>query len=464
MRKLLITLSLILLTLFNYGQTKDIIDTKKIISTLDTTEVIDVGINYKAPCTGGTNDDCSNAISLTVGGACVNGNTCDGTIEAGEPAPICDVTQTQTVWYSFVATDPSITVSTDISGSSCFATTAIYSGNCGSFTQISCADNALVLTNFLIALTVGDTYYIQVAYGDGGPCSNQAEFCISVDVTELGESCDSSTPFCTGTAETFTADVGSVAPSGNDYGCLLSQPNPTWFYLEVDVAGDIEMTMTNSNTVDIDFKVWGPFTDVTTACANLTAANDEDCSYSTSSVEIANITGAQVGEVYVMMITNFSNSSTDITFSQTGGSGETDCAILPIELVYFRGEAYEVFNLLEWVSASEINNDYYTIEKSIDGINWEYLSLIYGAGTSTEPLNYKFRDYYVKDTINYYRLSQTDFNGKTETFKIIAIDNSCEVREIRKTINLMGQEVDENYNGMVIELYDNNSVRKVFRD
>ena len=66
MKKLLITLSLILLTLVSYGQSKDIIDTKEIIPTLDTTEVIGVGMYYKAPCTGGTNDDCSNAISLTV--------------------------------------------------------------------------------------------------------------------------------------------------------------------------------------------------------------------------------------------------------------------------------------------------------------------------------------------------------------------------------------------------------------
>ena len=53
-----------------------------------------------------------------------------------------------------------------------------------------------------------------------------------------------------------------------------------------------------------------------------------DCSYSTSSVELPSIAGAQVGEVYVMMVTNYAGVSQQISLTQTGGTGATDCSII----------------------------------------------------------------------------------------------------------------------------------------
>jgi len=137
---------------------------------------------------------------------------------------------------------------------------------------------------------------------------------------------------------------------------------------------------------------------------------------------------------------------------------------LPIELLYFNGYKNEGFNLLEWSSATEINNDYYTIEKSTDGINWDILTTITGAGNSIVALRYTCQDESPKHQVNYYRLKQTDFDGQYKYHNIIAIDNSSIIEpKIIKTINHLGQDVNENYKGLIIEMYDDGSTKKIFK-
>lgn len=139
-------------------------------------------------------------------------------------------------------------------------------------------------------------------------------------------------------------------------------------------------------------------------------------------------------------------------------------APLPIELLYFNGHNNNIFNLLEWSSATETNNDYYTIEKSVDAVNWDIVSVIKGAGNSSMPLRYTYHDVSIKSQINYYRLKQTDFNGKFKYHSIIAIDNTP-IREpkIIKLINHLGQDVNENSTGLLIEIYDNGTTKKIIK-
>lgn len=166
------------------------------------------------------------------------------------------------------------------------------------------------------------------------------------------DSCHLSSPFCTGTIYSFPAGVNTGnAQSGPNYGCLNKRPNPVWYHMRIDQPGDITIRMvgkrTNGATLDIDFALWGPFTDPVTPCvAQLTATcspcpnnttnpgaypagNLHDCSYDGSSVENAHIVGGQTGQYYILLITNFANAPGNITFSQTSGDGTTDCTILP---------------------------------------------------------------------------------------------------------------------------------------
>ncbi|HLV40757.1 MAG TPA: hypothetical protein VKY37_00630 [Brumimicrobium sp.] len=135
---------------------------------------------------------------------------------------------------------------------------------------------------------------------------------------------------------------------------------------------------------------------------------------------------------------------------------------LPIELITFEANNELKQNTINWETASETNNDYFTIEHSSDGYSWNIIDKIDGAGNSNTAINYSIehRDY--PNSINYYQLSQTDYDGRSETFPIVSIDNSLHKNVVRK-FNTLGQKVGDNYHGMVIELNsDNTSIKKVY--
>jgi hypothetical protein len=137
-------------------------------------------------------------------------------------------------------------------------------------------------------------------------------------------------------------------------------------------------------------------------------------------------------------------------------------AFLPIELISFEGYNKFSNNILEWVTASEHNNDYFTIERSDDGENWEIIGTIDGAGNSTNIKSYNLVDNSYRNVINYYRLSQTDFDGTIKTHNIISIDNTVKDKVIVKTVNLIGQEIDDSYTGLRIVIFsDGTSIKKI---
>ena len=89
---------------------------------------------------------------------------------------------------------------------------------------------------------------------------------------------------------------------------------------------------------------------------------------------------------------------------------------LPIELISFEAEKEKASVKLSWTTATEINNDYFTLEKSLDGFNYNQITLINGAGTTSFSNSYSFIDSNPFTGISYYRLSQTDFDGTKVTF------------------------------------------------
>lgn len=96
---------------------------------------------------------------------------------------------------------------------------------------------------------------------------------------------------------------------------------------------------------------------------------------------------------------------------------------LPIELVEFSAQAVNNSAVLcEWTTASEIGNDYFTIERSVDATHFEEVGVIDGAGNSSVPLFYSFTDQNPYHGISYYRLRQTDFNGEISYSEIRAVE------------------------------------------
>lgn len=106
-------------------------------------------------------------------------------------------------------------------------------------------------------------------------------------------------------------------------------------------------------------------------------------------------------------------------FSGFGLAGNTP---LPVELLYFKGEHTKDHNHLVWETATEIHNEGFYVERSMDGQNFEPIDFVKGAGSSLEKQKYELRDYKVQlGETHYYRLKQMDFDGQSEYSEIISI-------------------------------------------
>lgn len=94
---------------------------------------------------------------------------------------------------------------------------------------------------------------------------------------------------------------------------------------------------------------------------------------------------------------------------------------LPVELGSFTATCDQGQVQLQWTTVSEVNNAYFTIERSADSQNWQILGGVAGAGNSNSPLQYSLTDPRPFTGISYYRLRQTDYNGDYEQFAPFSI-------------------------------------------
>ncbi len=101
----------------------------------------------------------------------------------------------------------------------------------------------------------------------------------------------------------------------------------------------------------------------------------------------------------------------------------SESASLPIELKSFRAIHFGTHVRIEWNTYNEINNDFFTIEKSLDKLNWNSISTVTGAGNSSSELTYFDIDHSPSNGLSYYRLIQTDYDGKYEIFDPVRVES-----------------------------------------
>jgi hypothetical protein len=136
---------------------------------------------------------------------------------------------------------------------------------------------------------------------------------------------------------------------------------------------------------------------------------------------------------------------------------------LPVELTLFDGIPYPLFNVIKWTTASEHNSSYFDLENSFDGENWKMISKVKSAGNSTTEQKYSFIDYN-QHPLSYYRLQQYDIDGQFKTYGPIVVTKSVGDKKVVKYINLLGQEINpDETSGVVIEIYEDGSIRKMIR-
>jgi Secretion system C-terminal sorting domain/CUB domain len=121
--------------------------------------------------------------------------------------------------------------------------------------------------------------------------------------------------------------------------------------------------------------------------------------------------------------------TSDGSSTQTGWVATISCVTsLPIDLLYFSATQKNQYQVkINWETASENNNDYFIIYKSNNAVDWQKLTQVKGAGTSTQNNKYEFIDVNPYQGISYYQLKQTDFNGESKLSDIKKVNNAVSV-------------------------------------
>ena len=170
-------------------------------------------------------------------------------------------------------------------------------------------------------------------------------------------------------------------------------------------------------------------------------------------------TGLPIG-VYYLMVDAASGDRAYFDLSLTGTSA-TGNGVLPINLLNFTGKNAGGINTLRWTTSSEVNNDFFTLERSFNGEIFEPIAQIDGAGNSNHTINYSYIDKNTSVGITYYRLKQTDFNKNESYSEIVALYSKT--GKVLEFSSLRPNPTNENF---FIDLvsYDNSVLDFAIRD
>jgi hypothetical protein len=133
--------------------------------------------------------------------------------------------------------------------------------------------------------------------------------------------------------------------------------------------------------------------------------------------DVVPLTGTLTGNTFSLAGIAFQDGDYFTIGAVNGGSTP-----LPVELTEFTSICHEKTIELIWTTASEKESATFVVEKSNDGKTWMALKQIPGAGNSTSQKTYSCSDTFSKSELTYYRLTQVDFNGNTQTFPLLSVN------------------------------------------
>ena len=272
-----------------------------------------------------------------------------------------------------------------------FASSTNASAESGIFPIGKVGLNRFAQVNFTTAPSVGG--YIIAQFVEGLPIDNYAS--LPLQYTE-----SSSNYYIQNSDQVGYWDITPYSAAGVKYGALD------------DVAYTLKLRINNPTSVENGGILANPpQVRLIRAKGNADGSHD-DWSLAGTHTSISAITE---GEDYLV------TSSSVVGFSWFNGGGN-NANPLPVELLNFNAEKNNRAVDLSWQTASEHNNDFFTVERSSDGYIFEPLTIVKGAENSNELLSYKAQDLQPLDGISYYRLKQTDFDGAVEYSDIKIVD------------------------------------------
>jgi hypothetical protein len=138
------------------------------------------------------------------------------------------------------------------------------------------------------------------------------------------------------------------------------------------------------------------------------------------------VTGLQANKTYHYSIFEYNGSTAPVYNTTTVVRGSaTISSTLPISLLYFRAKDNNGQVLLTWATAQEVNNAFFTVERSRDGASFEAIKTIAGAGNSNHTIEYSYADAQAGSGKSWYRLKQTDLDGRFTYSNIATIEQEA---------------------------------------
>ena len=398
------------------------------------------------------NDYCSGSTDVPCGTSSLAGTT-GGTVV--ETAPF-SLSSNYGVWYTFAGDGQSTT----ITSTTTFDHSLLFmSGSCSGLSYIINIDNSFTTETYTFTTTVGVQYYIYVAHYLTSSTSTGtftiSRTCTAPPIPPINDNpsgaiqltIDNTVTYGTYTNVNATNTTTESTPS-----CAAYVGEDVWF----------KVTLPQYVTsLDFDTQT-GVITDGGMAIYRGTPGSlveiqcDDDSSPNGAMSFISRTDFIEYETIYIRIWEY--NGGTVGTF----GISVTTPQPLPVELLYFEGVKYPEFNLLKWSTASEWNSLNFVLEHSIDGEEWKEITKIPAAGNSNELISYSHLDNVHSFNVNYYRLKQQDIDGKYEIYGPISIDNTRSKMIVRH-YNLLGQIVSENSTGIIIEVYDDGTMKKIIR-
>lgn len=230
------------------------------------------------------------------------------------------------------------------------------------------------------------------------------------------------TVFSASTAGVFTPDQFSSGQTPN-WNCTNGQSsiyvhNNSWYQFTADST--TEVFPFSAGCEGIQAVVLEPTYNSLGCCTGSFTKKSNCNSQMANGTNAGTITATNlvVGRKYVLMVDGYAGAQCNFSIMNWNAQN----ILLGINLADFSAEAHDTYNTLRWTTKSEVNNDYFTVLKSIDGYTWEEIEKIEGAGTSNQEISYETYDQNLRLGTIYYKLKQTDFDGEFTYSNIIVLN------------------------------------------
>ena len=251
--------------------------------------------------------------------------------------------------------------------------------------------------------------------------------------------CVTMTPLCSNSSVTSNSTGPGIVSEGcTGATCPAGGENHTnWYTFTAQTSGTLDVTITPAvGTDDYDFAIHGPnvtcgalgppirCSDAGTVGTTGAMPPGTGTSESVTGDGFVSRLNVIAGESYILVVDKWSPSGgTGYTLS-FGGSASLDCSILPIELTDFNAVYQPDLDLVDiyWTTATEYNSDYFNVEKSIDGVNFNVIGRVEAVKNSTTETNYITVDEEPNLGVNYYRLNQFDGDGSSKYSEVRAVN------------------------------------------